>query len=833
MANPWEMDWSGGQAPAVPQQRPTVPEMVVAPQPKQPAPRTAEQVEGDRLRNDYLRGQIAKQQAGDASSLSPEDRAAVLAEAKQKFQLVRSLDERSKNGWFATGFGASTMANIPGTTAKDVAADVSTVSNSGALQRIMEMAAANGGKNPLTPLSNADFIALSQSVANLDPAQSDEQFQRNLKVYEDIYRRAYIAAGGNPADLDDAASGDQQQAAAIPAMTSGNSPPPPSGGSGPLPGEPGFTPPVLSPAPDQMVAANGAREEDDPALAGLTTRYAEMLASSPEPGQMVQWLRGQGVSDPMVLRTAAQQADYRRKNPNVPLDRYDYSKVDDRQVPLSGYESAITAMGDNPVGAYFANAGQFLAGNTLDNFADDPERAHAAFDVISAQNPTASLAGGVSGAIMGSLGGEVMLGRLGVTNALARGFGADTIMGAANGAGMADNGNRAQNALLGAAMAAGGNMAGNLIAKGVRGVSSPAVRALQDAGVNNLTVGQAFSQSGKVGTMVKGLEDRIEGLPVIGEVVKDRRRQSLERYNAGAFDKALESIGGQIKGKVGEEAIVEAQNQVSDAFNRALSGRTAVPDRQFIGHLTAALNQAAQLPRVGSEILDGIADVLRAYDNQPALTGEMMQQISREFQALKVAYRNDPLAHRINKAINEADDAVLGMFDRQFAGMIPEYNAAREAYRRVSVLEDAVLAGKNTDGVFTPAQLGAADKANTKKFSGKRAAAAGKGSFQDYQRAGQNVLPSKVPDSGTAGRLVLPAVGAGLVGTDAATGNGVSPTTLTIGAVLAGAYSKAGQRLLTKPARGVKSGSVLRDNRVQRALTVAPAALGATYLPQQ
>lgn len=136
-----------------------------------------------------------------AQPIKPEDLVAVREEAKAKLELIDRLEKQSKEGWFTTGFGASAVANIGGTEAANLAANVKTVGNAGALQRIMEMSKANGGKNPLAPLSEGDFKALSQSVSNLDPSQSDEQFQQNLNVYRDIYKRAYEGAGGNPAEL--------------------------------------------------------------------------------------------------------------------------------------------------------------------------------------------------------------------------------------------------------------------------------------------------------------------------------------------------------------------------------------------------------------------------------------------------------------------------------------------------------------------------------------------------------------------------------------------------------------------------------------------------------
>lgn len=172
--------------------------------------------------------------------LSPEDREAVKVEALTKLKLIKRLDERSRKGWFTTGFGAETAREYGGTDAFDQKSDVDTVSNSGALQRILEMAKTNGGKNPLTPLSNADFIALSNSVSNLDTKQSDENFQKNILVYKDIFTRAYVAAGGDKKDVD-AIFAEQVQNAPPPAngMPPAGGTPPPGGGENPFTGLPG------------------------------------------------------------------------------------------------------------------------------------------------------------------------------------------------------------------------------------------------------------------------------------------------------------------------------------------------------------------------------------------------------------------------------------------------------------------------------------------------------------------------------------------------------------------------------------------------------------------
>lgn len=139
-------------------------------------------------------------EAGATGPQTDADRESVRAEAIDKIRLARSLQQRSRDGWFTTGFGSGVAGSVRGTGAYDVAQDTETLKNAGALTRIMEMARTNGGKNPLTPLSNSDFQALASSLSNLDTGQGDEQYQANVQRVIDLYTRAYQGAGG--ADLE-------------------------------------------------------------------------------------------------------------------------------------------------------------------------------------------------------------------------------------------------------------------------------------------------------------------------------------------------------------------------------------------------------------------------------------------------------------------------------------------------------------------------------------------------------------------------------------------------------------------------------------------------------
>ena len=157
----------------------------------------------DAARLDLERRRLAiAEQSAALKQPGKQDFESVRAEALDKIRLARTLQQRSRDGWFTTGFGAGVMGSVGGTGAYDVRQDTETLKNAGALTRIMEMAKQNGGKNPLTPLSNSDFQALASSLSNLDTSQSDAQYQVNVQRVIDLYTRAYQGAGGTDLEGD-------------------------------------------------------------------------------------------------------------------------------------------------------------------------------------------------------------------------------------------------------------------------------------------------------------------------------------------------------------------------------------------------------------------------------------------------------------------------------------------------------------------------------------------------------------------------------------------------------------------------------------------------------
>ncbi|SFR97628.1 hypothetical protein SAMN05192580_2187 [Sphingomonas jatrophae] len=469
---PWEEDWSQQSAPAS-MGGPGYSTITIPRDPRQVrredsadaraqrsedrANSNAERVaRNDEARLDLERRRLALAEAAAKAKLPGEqDMDSVRAEALDKIRLARSLQQRSRDGWFTTGVGAGIASSIGGTPAFDVSQDTETLKNAGALTRIMDMAKQNGGKNPLTPLSNSDFQALASSLSNLNTSQSDAQYQANVQRVIDLYTRAYQGAGGTDleGDLD-------------PSKRRRNDAPPVVGGI------PGRRPPGGversttyygdggSGGAGMTIADGGFKVVPNPEKAGLNARVNAMMrqgASDQDVRAFLSSIGAPGVADRAL--------NFRRKNPGY---KGGYSvDLESMQAPTSSWNRAVASpVGTGIIAGVDASmAGMsdevtsLLGGGTL---ADLNARKQAAF----AANPGSALVGQTVGTIGGMAGLGAATRGIGLTGRLAAPFTGDLIFGAASGAGQS-NDNRFLGAGLGLAGAGAGNLVGQGVASGV------------------------------------------------------------------------------------------------------------------------------------------------------------------------------------------------------------------------------------------------------------------------------------------------------------------------------------------------------------------------------
>jgi len=501
--------------------------------------------------------------------------------------------------------------------------------------------------------------------------------------------------------------------------------------------------------------------------------------------------------------TAAQT--YLRKNPSFKGSFGDAT----REVPTTTFNQIAAS----PFGAAVISAGDAVTGSNLDSLTADPEQTRASMALMRASNPTASFVGDMAGGVLGATAGEGLAARFGLQGVAAARAG-DAAYGALSGAGSADDGNRLLGAGVGAAAGLGGGMFGRALAGGagkvIRGVSNPDVQALRAAGVP-LTVGQT------AGGVLKGVEDRVAGLPVVGDIVNARRRDGFTGFNEAAFNagqQALPNLGVTPGTGIREQGIDNAKAAVKQGYDRALNGAQVFPDNPLYTDLNAARTAGVQIPRVGPEFEEVIKRRIDPYIDPSTnvgppkpISGPAIQDMIQGMRSTDLG--SDAMGGFGNNALKDVENAVRGAVNRQAPNVLPNLAAADSAYRHVGILRDAVNAAKNGSatgetGLFSPAQLSQAAAANAKRFGGTQGTTAQP--FFDLTRAGQAVLPSKVPDSGTAGREVFAAglgllgtggigAGAGYLGDNAQVGGA---TGLGLGAALALGGTRTGQRALSR-----------------------------------
>ena len=593
-----------------------------------------------------------------------------------------------------------------------------------------------------------------------------------------------------------------------------------------------------------VVGNNTGGSTIDPDRQRVGDKITSMLRDGVPDAQVLAFAKGSGYAGTAELSRIESNLAFRAAHPNALINYVTDPALKSKDGPQSIFDK-YGPSGTGAFSTYAMNAASALSGNTLDNLTADPALARAGLAGASAANPTASLLGEITGAGLAAAGTELGVGaaagRAGMAASPWVARGADALYGGVSGAGAADDGSRAGGALLGAGAGLGGGMFGRGLARtaagAIGGVRNANVAYLRGQGVP-LTVGQAAGNSGIVGSAVKGIEDRLSGIPIVGNMVNARRREGMEAFNRAAFDQALAPIGGTTNGAIREAGVDAARGARSQAYRDALDPVRLQADTPFLGDYGNAVAASDRLPGDMAGRAEGnLRYSLDNFDTRnvtgpqnfvpnATLTGDGFQQGVRRFRREGNLNANLPNGHDFGNVMQQGEDAFVGLLGRQSPQTMPAFEAANAANRNVSILQDAVNRGRSgtrvgDPGLFAPSQLNDAAAANARRFGGNQGTT--NQPFFDLTRAGQHVLPSSIADSGTAGRLAVQGglaalgggigAGAGYGGGDTATGAGGG---LALAGLLAAGGSRAGQRVLT--------GALL--NRPAAAASIAEQVLG-------
>ena len=349
------------------------------------------------------------------------------------------------------------------------------------------------------------------------------------------------------------------------------------------------------------------------------------------------------------------------------------------------------------------------------------------------------------------------------------------------------------NTLVGAGLGAGLPGAGAAASNVMRGLASPEARTLIEGGVR-LTPGQML------GGAAKAVEDKLTSLPVVGGAIRKGQQRALDDFNLATVQKALEPIGVKLgkATKAGYEAVQDGREAISKAYDSVLGQMQGRVDSQFTTGLaktiTSHINTLPEtLARKLMQTVD--EDVLQRLGKGQIVGGkEVKEVISNLGNEIRSANQSvDPAYRQLGKAYQAIQNDVKSMLKRNNPKALgEELSNVDAAHARMIRVENAAARVGAQEGKFTAAQLRAATRAEDASFK-KRGFSQGKALMQDWADAGQASLPSKVADSGTAGRLLMDA---GVLGGGAVAGH--LPAVLATGALAHATYSRPGQWLLER-----------------------------------
>lgn len=315
---------------------------------------------------------------------------------------------------------------------------------------------------------------------------------------------------------------------------------------------------------------------------------------------------------------------------------------------------------------------------------------------------------------------------------------------------------------------------------------NPQLDLLKAEGVRP-TVGQAL------GGVANKAEEKAISLPFVGDAIASARTRAAVDLNQAVANRALAPIGGKVPaGAQGREMVASVQSQLSDAYNKLLPKLTVKADQAFTQEVQSLRGMVANgsidpnAAKTFQRILQN--DVLGKFKGQQALTGQTMKAIESDLgqKIAQLGGSTDADARLVADALREVQSSLRALVQRSNPAQAAELRAINAGWANFKRLERAASYVGAEDGVFSPAHLQSAVKAlDRSKDKGKFAR--GDAFMQDLGDAGKSVLGAKVPNSGTADRLMQAgALGSGLV-------NPLIPAGLLAGA---GAYSAPVQRAL-------------------------------------
>jgi hypothetical protein len=293
--------------------------------------------------------------------------------------------------------------------------------------------------------------------------------------------------------------------------------------------------------------------------------------------------------------------------------------------------------------------------------------------------------------------------------------------------------------------------------------TDPALALLRSEGVRP-TIGQTL------GGAANRLEEKAISLPFVGDAIASARRRAAADLNDAVANRALAPIGQTMpKGLQGREAVAHVQQTLSDAYESLLPRMSVKADQVFgqeIGTLRQMVGTGSMDPKA-AKLFDRILqnDVMGKFRGQQVLTGKTMKAVESDLgaQISRLQQSTDADSRLVADALREVQSSLRNLAARNNPQLADELGKINQGWANFKRLERAASYVGAEDGMFSPANLQSAVKALDKSKDKGRFARGG-ALMQDLSDAAKSRLGDKVPNSGTADRLMSGGVlGAGFL----------------------------------------------------------------------
>lgn len=324
---------------------------------------------------------------------------------------------------------------------------------------------------------------------------------------------------------------------------------------------------------------------------------------------------------------------------------------------------------------------------------------------------------------------------------------------------------------------AGGGAAGLRTGPARPRVPVTAAQRLQAEGVQ-LTPGQL------AGGILRGLEDKATSIPLVGDAIRGAKVRANDGFNRAMANRVLAPLGEEVPANIpaGRETVAYLQDRIDTAYDTVLGRVTVTRDAQLDADIQTIQQAAQMLPDNSQAQLTRIVDQLVNRRLQGPLSGREYKNIESEVGQMAADYGGSSTAseRELGRLLGDLRGALRDTVARTNPNEAQALAAVDDGFANLTTIERA--AAKTQDGNYSPNQARTAMRQGDRTVR-KRATARGTARMQGLVDDAQAVLPSTIPDSGTAGRLM--AGGAGFL---AAT----NPFLAAGGLAMAGAYTRPG-----------------------------------------